>query len=134
MQRPVFVKDGKLTFYTFASTKVNRSLHFLLSCLDLEPGYDEQSSSFTLAINPTLLPDLFEHLLLFIPDIEFYLKQSLTENESLLDFSKWGAKLALRYKTAILKERFYDFGAAHQMLSSVQLVANQSDSVAVVKE
>lgn len=123
-QRPVFVKDGKLTFYTFASTKVNRSLHFLLSCLDLEPGYDEQSSSFTLAINPNLLPDLFEQLLLFIVDVDFHLEQALAENESLLDFSKWGSRLPLKYKTAILKERFYDFKATSELLSIVRTVTN----------
>lgn len=133
VERPLFVKDGKITLYTFSSTKVNRSLAFLLGCLDLEAGYDEQSSSFTLAVSPNLLSDLFEQLLLFIDDVDFHLQQALTANESLLDFSKWGAKLPLKHKTAILKERFYDFEATRELLVSVRLVTNLTDSAAAAQ-
>ncbi|GAA4443326.1 DEAD/DEAH box helicase [Pontibacter saemangeumensis] len=130
-ERPVLEKELQTTFYTFASTKVNRSLAFLLDCLDLGYDYDEHSSSFTLSVSPTLLADLFEQLVLFIDDVDFHLEQAVQQNESLLDFSKWGAMLPVKFKGEILKERYYDFGEARKLLSSVKPVPNNTAPVAL---
>ncbi|PTX13180.1 ATP-dependent Lhr-like helicase [Pontibacter mucosus] len=129
LERPVLVKDGQVVLYTFTGTRVNRSLAFLLNCLDLEHSYDEHSSSFTLAIAPGLLSDLTEQLLLFIDDVDFHLEQAIQQNESLLEFSKWGVKLPLKFKSAILKERYHDFDGTRTLMSSMKPVLNTAASL-----
>ncbi|RDV13324.1 DEAD/DEAH box helicase [Pontibacter diazotrophicus] len=126
VERPVLTKDSEIILYTFTGTKVNRSIAFLLNSLDLTYNYDEHSSSFAFSVALNLLPDLIEQLLLFIDDVDFHLEQAVQENESLLDFSKWGGMLPIKFKTAVLKDRYYDFGAARQLLSSVKLVSNNT--------
>jgi ATP-dependent Lhr-like helicase len=63
----VLVKEGKLVLFTFTGTRINRSLVFLLNCLDVPVSYtyQEEDSSFTLALTPAQLPALVEQLRLF---------------------------------------------------------------------
>ncbi|RYE55044.1 MAG: DEAD/DEAH box helicase, partial [Sphingobacteriales bacterium] len=131
-QRPVLAKDEKIILYTFTGTKINRSLVFLLKCLDITHIYDEQSSSFTFSFGSELLPALLEQLLLSLSDIDFYLNQAIQENVSLLDFSKWGTKLPINYKAAILKERYYDFEAAKQFIGGIKLAHSSSASMEMI--
>ncbi|QNF31306.1 DEAD/DEAH box helicase (plasmid) [Adhaeribacter swui] len=124
IERPVLKEDNQVILFTFSSTKVNRSLVFLLNCLDLKYEHNEQNSSLTLYMKTSLLPDLFEQMLLFIIDINYHLEQAIDQNESLLDFSKWGTILPIKLKSAILKERYYDFEATEQWLRSMKLLSN----------
>ena len=89
------IKDNNLIIYTFAGTRLNRSLAFLLRALDVEFLADETESSFALAPKPDLLPALFEHLRLFAEDVGFHLQTAVAENPALLDFAKWSAALTL---------------------------------------
>ncbi|GAA4000053.1 DEAD/DEAH box helicase [Hymenobacter fastidiosus] len=128
-ERPVIVKDQHLVLYTFTGTKINRSLAFLLQCLDVEAPYDESTSSFSLCLAPTRLPDLFEQLRLFADDVEFHLTQAVTATPALLDFAKWSASLPLPQQVAVLKERYYDFGGASAFLRDTVRLLSQQESV-----
>ncbi len=128
-ERPVRVKDNRLTFYTFAGTRLNRSLVFLLRRLDVGHVYHEQDSSFTLDLAPDLLPALLEQLRLFAEDVDFHLLQALADTPALLDFAKWSAALPPPYQAGILKERYFDFAAAKEFLQrTVLLTATPTDS------
>jgi ATP-dependent Lhr-like helicase len=121
-ERPVLAKDNKLTLYTFAGTRLNRSLEFLLRALDVEFIAHEADSSFQLPLKADQLPALFEQLRLFAEDIDFQLQADVAENPMLLDFAKWSAALPLPYQCAILKERYFDFAAAQNFLRDTVLV------------
>ena len=121
-ERPVLVKDNYLTLYTFGGTRVNRSLEFLLRCLDVEFTATEADSSFQLMLKADLLPTLFEQLRLFAADVDFHLARAVAENPLLLDFAKWSAALPLPYQCAILKERYFDFGGLQDFLRDTVLV------------
>ena len=122
-ERPVRVKDNRLVFYTFAGTRLNRSLAFLLRRLEVEHLYHEQDSSFTLAIGLDLLPALLEQLRLFAEDVDFHLLQAVADTPALLDFAKWSTALPPQYQAAILKERYFDFAAAKEFLRDTVALA-----------
>lgn len=102
--------------YTFTGTKINRSLGFLLTALEVPFEHNDAESSFTFSVAPALLPDLFEQLRLYTDDVDLLLTQALETDASLLDFTKWGTHLPKIYQCEILKERFYDFDGARQLL------------------
>ena len=54
--------------------------------------------------------------------IDDYLKFALEENESLLGFSKWGTYLPVKYKIEILKERYFDFEKAIELINNIRLI------------
>lgn len=120
--RPVRVKDTTVTLYTFAGTKTNRTLEFLLRRLEIAYVCHEETSSFTLAMAPALLRDLLEQLRLFAEDIDFHLVDEIAGNPALLDFAKWGAALPLDLQAAIVKERYLDVEGSLAFLSQTQLV------------
>ena len=124
-ERPVVVKDKHLVLYTFTGTLINRSLAFLLKCLDVEATYDERTSSFTLGLAPARLPDLFEQLRLFADDADFHLTRAVTEAPALLDFAKWSASLPLPQQVAVLKERYYDFVGTSAFLRATVVLLRQ---------
>ncbi|OON66249.1 DEAD/DEAH box helicase [Hymenobacter sp. CRA2] len=120
--RPVLVQEDKLTLFTFNGTKINRSLTFLLQCLDIEFVADERKSSLTLSVAPALLKDLFEQLRLFALDVDFHLQDAVASNPGLLEFAKWGAALPPHFQVAILKERYFDFEGTAEFLEKTELV------------
>ncbi|RZK14441.1 MAG: DEAD/DEAH box helicase, partial [Hymenobacter sp.] len=126
-ERPVVVKDNNLILYTFAGTRFNRSLAFLLRALDVEFLADEAESSFALALKPDLLPALFEQLRLFAEDVDFHLQTAVAETPALLEFAKWSAALPLRYQCKILKERYFDFEAARAFLRETVVFFARAD-------
>jgi ATP-dependent Lhr-like helicase len=121
-ERPVLVKEEKLVLYTFTSTRINRSLVFLLNCLDVPVPYeyDEPTSSFVFTLPAARLPDLLEQLRLFAQDVDVHLLAAIHENPSLLDFAKWGASLPIHYQAGVLKERYFDFEGTTSFLQGMQ--------------
>ena len=121
-ERPLIVKANGLTLYTFAGTRLNRTLAFLLRRLDLSFTADEPSSSFLLELPPQQLPALFEQLRLFIEDADFHLQAAVAEDPTLLGFAKWSDALPLRYQCEVLKERYFDFEELRAWLRDAVLV------------
>jgi ATP-dependent Lhr-like helicase len=128
-ERPVFIKDSQLILYTFTGTKINRSLAFLLKCLDVQFEYDESTSSFTLPLALKLLPDLFEQLRLFIEDVEFHLTDSVTQNPAIMDFAKWSTSLPVYYQCQVLRERYFDFEGTWDFLANTVPVISAAKHV-----
>ena len=126
-QRPVQLKEGKLVLYTFTGTRINRSLVFLLNCLDMPVSYvyREEDSSFTLSLAPARLPELVTQLGLFAQQVDDYLVLAVEENPGLLDFAKWGASLPVVYQCDVLKERYFDFDGTMAFLQKLVLVLSQ---------
>ncbi len=122
--RPVITKERKLVIYSFSGTKINRSLHFLISLTGIEISLHDHDSSFELEIS---IPD-FDKMVAEVNEvfskIDNHLKSALEENESLLGFSKWGSYLPIKYKCEILKERYFDFETAISLINNIKLIEN----------
>lgn len=54
--------------------------------------------------------------------IDEYLKTELKDNESLIGFTKWGKYLPLEYQTEIVKERYFDFENAIELINNMNLI------------
>ncbi len=120
--KPVVDKDSKIVIYTFTGTKINRSLQFLIHLAGFEVSVSDHESSLELHINISGFDELVSKTNKVYSEIDKYLKLTLDENESLLSFSKWGNYLPMKYKCEILKERYFDFESAIDLISNIKLV------------
>jgi ATP-dependent Lhr-like helicase len=83
---------------------------------------NDHESSLELYINISDFEKLIEKTLVAFNNIDYYLQTAIEENESLLSFSKWGNYLPINYKCEILKERYFDFESAVDLISNIKLV------------
>ena len=120
-ERPGLIKPAGLVLYTFSGTRINRTLAFLLKCLDVDHVYEEARSSLTLALHPARLRDLFEQLRLFAEDVDFHVRDALARDPTLIAFAKWAAALPPPYQAEVLKERYFDFEGAAAFLRDTQM-------------
>jgi ATP-dependent helicase Lhr and Lhr-like helicase len=117
--RPVINKENKLVIYTFSGTKINKSLHFLISLTGHEISLHDHDSSIELYISISEFNKLVAEVNNVYCAINEHLKLALEEDESLLGFSKWGTYLPIKYKVAILKERYFDFERAIELINNM---------------
>jgi len=120
--KPFINKDGKLIIYTFTGTKINKSLHFLLSLTGHEISLNDHDSSLELYINISDFNNMIMEANNIYSKINDHLKLALEKNESLLGFSKWGTYLPVKYKIDILKERYFDFEKAIELINNIRLI------------
>lgn len=120
--RPFIDKDGKLVIYTFTGTKINKSLHFLLSLTGHVISLHDHDSSLELYINLSDFNNMIAEANKVYSKIDDHLKLALEENESLLGFSKWGTYLPIKYKIEILKERYFEFEKAIELINNIRLI------------
>lgn len=122
---PTIEKDGKLLFYTFTGSKINKSLAFLLSLTGIQSSFDDHSSSFELEIVKSDFKNLVQEINIKHNQIKDYLIEALKENESLIGFSKWGEYLPLEYQAEIVKERYFDFEDTIELINKLNLIENE---------
>jgi ATP-dependent Lhr-like helicase len=120
--RPIIEKEGKLLIYTFTGSKINKSLSFLISLTDVKSSLDDQSSSFELEIAKSNFNEFVQEINSKYEQINEHLITELKENESLIGFSKWGIYLSLAYQAEIVKERYYDFENAIELINNINLI------------
>jgi ATP-dependent Lhr-like helicase len=120
--RPVINKENKLVIYTFTGTKINKSLHFLISLTGHEISLHDHDSSVELSISISEFNKLVAEVNNVYGAINGHLKLALEDNESLLGFSKWGTYLPIKYKVSILKERYFDFERAIELINNMNLI------------
>lgn len=119
---PIIEKEGKLLLYTFTGSKINKSLNFLFALTGIEPSIDDHSSSFELEMDKSAFKELVTEVNSKYKKISDYLIAELKENESLIGFSKWGEYLPLEYQAEIVKERYFDFENAIDLINNMNLI------------
>lgn len=121
--RPVIIKERTTNYYTFTGSKINRTIHFIMSLAGIQVSLSDASSCLHIDIDngytwKTADP-IFEEI---YADIDFHLENTLVEKPSILNFSKWGYLLPKLYQVKILKSRYFDFEGAMAFLRSVNWV------------
>lgn len=119
---PVIQKEKKLLIYLFTGSKINKSLHFLFSLTKVESSLHEHNSSFELLMDKSMFKALVQEINLKYQQIDDHLLAGLKKNKSLIGFSKWGSYLPLDYQVKIVKERYYNFEDAIELLNNINLV------------
>ena len=123
--KPLIIKENKLLIYTFTGTKINKSLNFLLNHSGREVSLDDHSSSFEIEIDMQGFKSLIKNVNQVFNNIENYLVTELKENESLIGFSKWGTYLPIEYQSKIVKERYFDFENAIELINNMNLIESK---------
>lgn len=122
---PTIEKEGKLLIYTFTGTKINKSLRFLFFMIGLKPSFDEQNSSFEIEIEKSDFISLVKEINMKYEQINDYLIIELKKDKLLIEFTKWGKYLPLDYQVEIVKERYFDFKNAIELLNNINLIKSE---------
>lgn len=123
--RPLQTHNDTITFYSFASSKINKSLHFILKRVGIETIFEDSDSSFKMNIDSRgSFIDALKDLNLNNVDLLPALRELLQENPAILEFSKWAAYLPLKYQIELLKDIYFDFEGCNNFLQNLKFIEN----------
>ncbi|HEX2787562.1 MAG TPA: DEAD/DEAH box helicase [Ignavibacteria bacterium] len=120
--RPVIAKHDKTLLYSFQGTRVNKSLQFLLNESEINSIYNENSSSFEISIDYKDFNNLIKRLCVLLNNIEPKIEEKLLANSSLLNFSKWGKYLPIKYQKNLLRDNYFDFQNTKLFLEKIKVI------------
>ncbi len=119
-ERPLLYKENKLRFFSFESTKVNRTLLFLFKIFGIEILLNDAESCFDLEISVQAFFKTIQYFSKPLENINSFLTEFLEKNPNILDFSKYGNFLPQKFKLSLLKEKVFDFENTILFLNSVK--------------
>jgi ATP-dependent Lhr-like helicase len=123
-ERPLLTKDKQLYLFTFTGTRINRTIQFLLNIAGIKNTLDDSSSSFEIDASLQELKSKWIDLSIPLSDIDYHISILLTNNPTLLEFSKWGMYLPERYKIKLIKNKYFDVEQTKELLSKIKLIVN----------
>jgi ATP-dependent Lhr-like helicase len=123
-ERPLLTKDKQLYLFTFTGTRINRTIQLLLNIAGIKNTLDDSSSSFEIDASLQELKSKWIDLSIPLSDIDYHISILLTNNPTLLEFSKWGMYLPERYKIKLIKNKYFDVEQTKELLSKIKLIVN----------
>lgn len=124
--RPAIEKDDNMQLYSFTSSKIDKSLLFLLSYTEIEASLDYNDSNIPFICFKNLKAKDFNKIIIDLTKvfkgIDGHLEVELEKNKNLISFSKWGKYLPLKFQCEIVKERFFNFEEALVFITNINLV------------
>jgi ATP-dependent Lhr-like helicase len=115
-ERPLEVKHKEMIWYTFQGSKINRTIKFLLKYADAEALQYEDNSSFVMPVDD--IATIIESATKVFDDIDRYLEYEITDNPAIMEFSKYGSYLPLKYQLRLLKDKKFDFYTTMDFLTT----------------
>ncbi|MFP3831356.1 DEAD/DEAH box helicase [Chryseobacterium sp. SIMBA_028] len=125
-ERALLNSNENITFYSFTSSAVNRTLRFILDRQGIENMLNDHESSFEIE---NCTASEFVAVLKNIEqssDINAMLMKLLEDRPGIIDFSKWGKYLPLKYQAELLKEKYFDFESCYTYLRKLKIRENNS--------
>lgn len=126
-ERPLLFGNKQTRFYSFAGSKINKTICFLLDQAGTEYSHDDHSTVF---ISSTPEQEPFTSLAairLTEDQINEALGEALKKNPALINLSKFGLYLPLKFQAEILKNKYYDFDACFKFLEKIRWVYNNNE-------
>lgn len=124
IERPLLLTNEKLTFYSFTGSKINRTLILIFDTLGIQNISSDLDSSFQINTSG-------EEFILKIKsfetsniDFDLVLADLLENRPEILDFSKYGKFLPVKFQIELLKNSYYDFNNSLQFLKNLEIIAN----------
>lgn len=124
-QRPLMNSNNNLELFSFAGSKINKSIGFIYDYLGVEYHYFDHKSLFTFKQNTET--DSVNKIISFsLSDIEIndIIRKHLELNPKLINVSKWGTYLPVKFQVEILKNKEYDFEGCFNFLRNVNFIEN----------
>jgi ATP-dependent Lhr-like helicase len=124
-ERPLLTSNEHLSFYSFTSSKINRTLRFILNTLEVKNALYDQESLFEIEERnsselQTILKSIDRN-----QNIDQILIELLKNTPEIMDVSKWGKYLPIQYQAALLKKKYFDFEGCYAYLQHLKLVENK---------
>ena len=123
-ERPLLSTNKNLIFYSFTGSKINRTLKLIFEILGIQNIYSDLDSSFEIKTSQ-------EEFILKLKNIEssninfdFILENLLENTPEILDFSKYGMFLPLKFQIETLKNSYYDFPKSKEFLKHLEIITN----------
>ncbi|WP_153392213.1 DEAD/DEAH box helicase [Chryseobacterium vaccae] len=127
-ERPLLSGPEKenFEFYSFAGSKINRTLSFILDKMGIGNTLDDRETLFEIELQkkPEFM-SLLKDPVLCNTDFEPFLTELLETLPEILSFSKWGTYLPLQYQAAIVKERYFDFDGCFKFVEKLNFIENK---------
>lgn len=125
-ERPLLCSDHKVIFYSFAGSKLNRTLKLFLDVLEMHPVHYDLDSSFEVSVSPEEFREKISRVELADFDFDMILENMLANNPAILNFSKYGKLLPLKFQIEILKNSHYDFYKGKEFLKHLRVLSNKT--------
>ncbi len=107
-ERVVRWGEKKAQFYSFSSSRINRTLQLVFNAAGAKTTLDDYSSCLTVEATKPLFMRIWSELPMYLERIDTHIAKALRATPALLDFSKWGELLEEKYQIALLKNRHFD--------------------------
>lgn len=126
-QRPVLKSNDNIFFYSFAGSQINKTICLLFEQIGIKYRHNDSSSVFEFKYSETEPLEKLKTLKLSGDQINEILYKHLEINSNIINISKWGAYLPLKFQAEILKNKLYDFNACFAFLNKTDFVFNEHD-------
>lgn len=123
--RPLLSGENKIELFTFTGTQINRTIKLLLDIAGIKNMFNDSNSSFYIHSSKFELTSKWNTLPLPLADIDKHISNLLDLNPALLDFSKWGHYLPVKYQIKLLKDKYFDIEETKKFLLSIKLLTNK---------
>ncbi|MGX9987237.1 DEAD/DEAH box helicase [Soonwooa purpurea] len=123
-ERPLLSTNKNLIFYSFTGSKVNRTLRLIFDTLGVRNIYSDLDSSFEIKTPLEEFIPKLKNLQNSIIDFDLILSNLLEDKPDILDFSKFGKFLPLKFQIEILKSSYYDFHNCKEFINHINLIIN----------
>ncbi|CAM4087657.1 DEAD/DEAH box helicase [Flavobacterium weaverense] len=124
-ERPLLTSEKHVQLFTFTGTRINRTLQLLLNIAGIKNKIDESNSSFDIEVSEEDLISKWNFLSFPLTDIDTHISTLLESNPTLLDFSKWGIYLPLKYKIKVIKNKYFDIEQTKVLLNNFKLISTK---------
>ena len=127
LDRPLLSTEKDLQLFTFTGTRINRTINFLLNLAGIKSSLDERGCRCVIHIevSKSKFLETWSSLTKPLNDIDIHITHLLEAYPALLDFSKWGSYLPLKFKVNLLRQKYFDFANAEHLLNSYKLIENK---------
>lgn len=127
-ERPVLVNKMGVVFYTFAGTRENATLMFLFQQCGYECRLDSSRSSITFESKLLIIDeilDTWESLPKLLNNVDTLLSKFIHQKPDIINFSKYGRFLPVKYQIQLLKNEVFDFNSVSEMFNKWKLIRNE---------
>ncbi|WP_027388804.1 DEAD/DEAH box helicase [Chryseobacterium gregarium] len=122
--RPLLSTNKNLIFYSFTGSKINRTLKLFFDTLKIHNIYSELDSSFEIKTSQEEFVSKMKNLESSNINLDLVLTTLIENTPEILDFSKYGKFLPVKFKLEILKNSYYDFYNCKKFLNDLELITN----------
>jgi ATP-dependent helicase Lhr and Lhr-like helicase len=125
VDRPLLTTDKNLQLYTFTGTKINRTIQLLLNIAEVQNHLDDSCSMFDIETPKQELLAKWGSFMEPLVDIETFINNLLLSAPNLLNFSKWGLYLPIKFQVKLIKDKYFDLTNTEQLLGIIKLKDNK---------